>query len=370
MRIGIISYDLSILAGGTQLSLTLGNELQKEGYEVAYACVYEDMKMLSKKFDFKFDFKIYRKKKPIFGRVFVNYNSMLNHSFPIYKMCKDFKPDVIIETGDFPGSLVIPVMLKIPSIHYAIETSYSYEINLLNKFYFMPIKPIEKMIAKKVNVYVISDYAVEIAKKIWSVNATVICPPVNTDVFIPSEKKENIILCVLRFLPPYKFEYMINAFRRLERDDYSLIIIGGLDPENEESFGLLKKYIKNDNNIKLIPNADFELLLEYYKKSKFFWYLYAPYLYSIAIAEGQSVGLPTICFGEGDKPKDIVINRETGYLVKNFDEMIERTRLLIDDESLWEKMSKAARENAVKRLGLDVFMNKFRAAIEEVRNAQ
>lgn len=50
MKIGIITYDLSTLAGGTQLALTLGRELQKEGYKVAYACVYEDLKRAGKKF--------------------------------------------------------------------------------------------------------------------------------------------------------------------------------------------------------------------------------------------------------------------------------------------------------------------------------
>lgn len=30
MKIGIITYEISTLAGGTQLSLTLGSELQKE----------------------------------------------------------------------------------------------------------------------------------------------------------------------------------------------------------------------------------------------------------------------------------------------------------------------------------------------------
>jgi len=48
IRVGILAYDLMSMAGGTNLALTLGNELQKEGHEVAYACVYEDLKMRPK----------------------------------------------------------------------------------------------------------------------------------------------------------------------------------------------------------------------------------------------------------------------------------------------------------------------------------
>ena len=370
MKIGIIAYDLSTLAGGTQLSLTLGNELQKEGYEVAYACVHEDLKNLSKKFDIKSNFEIYKKRRPIFGRTMVNYNSMLNHSFPIYKMCKEFKPDAVIETGDFPCSLVIPTLLKIPTIHYAIETSYMYYTkNALNKLYFMPLQPIEKMITKKAKVCTICDVTAKIIQRIWNVDSTVIYPPVDTDVFAAGEKKENIILCVLRYLAAYKFENMIDAFRDLKRDDYSLIVIGGVDSKNEGYYDSLERYTKKDSNIKLIANADFDLLIECYKKSKFFWLPIAPY-YSIAVAEAQSCGLPTISIDAGSGPREIIINGKTGYLLDNFDEMIEKTKLLIDDESLWKSMSIAARENAVERFGLNVFRNKFREVIEEVKNAR
>lgn len=367
MKIGIIAYDLSTLAGGTQLSLTLGNELQKEGYEVAYACVYEDLKKLSKKFGREFDFEIYKKKRPIFGGAIVNYNSILSHSFPVYKMCKEFKPDVVIETGGLPCSLAIPVLLKIPSIHYALESSYNYaKENIIKKIYFMPIKPIEKMIAKKTTICAISKYTSKIIQRSWNIDADVIYPPVDTDMFIPTEKRDNIILCVLRFRSVYKFENLIDAFRRLNRSDYSLVIIGGLTKENEKYYDFLKDMIKDDDNVTLLPNADFSQLLDFYKKSKFFWFHSGAY-YGIVVAEAQSVGLPTISFGGDSGPGEIIIDGKTGYLVENFDEMIEKTKMLLNDEELWKDMSITARENAVERLGTDVFTNKFREIIGTTR---
>jgi len=367
MKIGIIAYDLSTLAGGTRLSLTLGSELQKEGYEIAYACVYEDLDRLSKKFGYKFNFKIYKMKRPILGRKIVNYNSMFNHSFPIYKMCKEFKPDVVIEIGGFINSLLVPVMLKIPSIHYAHEGSYYYaRKNIINKIYFTPITLIERIIAKKVTICTNSNYTAKIIQRSWNINATVIYPPVDTDVFTPDEERENIILCVLRFLPAYKFENLIDAFRKLKRNDYSLVIIGGLTNENRIYYESLRKYVKDEENIKLIANADFNLLLNYYKRSKFFWFPSGAY-YGIAVAEAQSAGLPTISFGADSGPGEIIINGKTGYLVANFDEMIERTKMLLNDEELWRSMSIAARKNAVERLGLDIFRNKFRDVIEMIR---
>ena len=367
MKIGILAYDLSTLAGGTQLSLTLGSELQKEGYEVAYACVYEDLKRLSKKFGHEFDFEIYKMKRPIFGRMMVNYNSILSHSFPIYKMCKEFKPDVVIETGGLPCSLAIPVLLKIPSIHYALESSYHYaKKNTLNRLYFSPLKPIEQVIAKKTKICAISNYTCKLVRDAWNVDVDVIYPPVDIDLFIPTGKRENLILCVLRFRSVYKFENLIDAFRRLNRSDYSLVIIGGLTKENEKYYDFLKDMIKDDDNVTLLPNADFSQLLDFYKKSKFFWFHSGAY-YGIVVAEAQSVGLPTISFGGDSGPGEIIIDGKTGFLVDNFDEMIEKTEMLLNDEELWKDMSIAARENAVERLGTDVFMNKFREIIGTIR---
>ena len=366
MKIGIITYDLSILAGGTQLSLTLGSELQKEGYEVAYACVYENLTNLSKKFDIKPDFKIYKTKKPILGKVMLTYNSLINHSFPIYKMCKEFKPDVVIETGGFLFSLVIPVLFKIPAIYYCMEPEREYSKgSLLNKLYFIPYKIIEKPILKRVKTCAISAYTGKIIQSFSNSNVTIIYPPVNTEVFTPGEEKENIILCVLRFRSVYKFENLIDAFRRLNRSDYSLVIIGGLTKENEEYYNLLKNMIKDDDNVTLLPNADFSQLLDFYKKSKFFWFHSGAY-YGIVVAEAQSAGLPTISFGGDSGPGEIIIDGKTGYLVENFDEMIEKTKMLLNDEELYKNMSIAARENAMERLGTDVFTNKFRDVINEI----
>ena len=367
LRIGLIAYDLSTLAGGTNLALSLGRELQKEGYEIAYACVYEDFNNLSKKFDIASDFKIYKAKRPILGRMMRTYNSLINHSFPIYKMCKEFKPDIVIETGGFLFSLIIPVLLKIPAIYYCMEPEREYARgSLLNQLYFIPYKIIEKPILDRAKICAISAYTGKIIQNYSDSHVTIIHPPVDTELFTPGKEKENIILCVLRFLSMYKFEKLIDEFRKLNRRDYSLVIIGGLTKENEEYYDFLKDETKNDENITLLPNANFSQLLEYYKKSKIFWFYPGAY-YGIVVAEAQSAGLPTISFGAESGPGEIIIDGKTGYLVNNFDEMVEKTKILLNDEGLWKDMSTAARENSVRRLGTDVFRAKFKEVIENIR---
>ena len=367
MKIGLLAYDLSDIAGGTNLALTLGSELQKEGNDIAYACVYEDLNRISKKFGIKPTFKVFKPQKPVFGKIMKVYNSLLNHSISTYKMCKNFKPDVVIETGGFLFSLAIPLLFGIPAIYYCMEPQMEYSRgSTLKKIYFFPYSIIEKQMLKHVKICAISNYTSRIIQKSCGNDVTIINPPVETNIFTPYANKENIILCVLRFRSSYKFEDLIDAFRRMNQSDYSLVIIGGLTEENETYYDFLNNYVKKDNNIVLLPNADFSQLLDYYKKSKFFWYPIGAY-YGIVIAEAQSAGLPTISFGIYSGPGEKIINGKTGYLVNDFDEIVEKTEILIGNDEFYREMSIAARENAVSRFGTEVFISKFKEVIETMR---
>ncbi|HIH44336.1 MAG TPA: glycosyltransferase family 4 protein [Candidatus Methanoperedenaceae archaeon] len=366
MKIGLLAYDLTTLAGGTNLALTLGRELQKAGHELAYACVYEDLRSLAGKFDVAADFKIYRVGAPVFGKAMKTYNSMLNHSLPIYRMCREFKPDVVIETGGFLLSSAVPVMLGIPTIYYCLEPQREYSRgSFMNRLYFTPYTLIEPYLLKRVKTCAISAYTGRLIRKHSGGEVTVIYPPVDTEIFKPGIEKENIILCVLRFLPGYRFEEMILAFRRLQRTDYSLVIIGGLAKENKGYYDNLRKMIKDDTNITLLPNADFSTLLDYYKKARFFWYPTGAY-YGISVAEAQSAGLPVVSFGGDSGPGEIIIDAGTGFLVKTFDEMVEKSKSLINNRQLRERMSISARENAVSRLGTTTFCTKFNDVIRRI----
>jgi len=368
VKIGLLAYDLSTIAGGTNLALTLGSELQKEGCDIAFACVYEDLNNLAKKFNITSNFKIFKSKTPIFGKVLRVYNSLFNHSFPIYKMCKEYKPDVVIESGGLLLSLVIPVLFRIPAIYYCMEPQMEYSRgSIFKKIYFTPYSIIEKQMLKHVKVCAISNYTGQIIQKSYGCDVTIIHPPAETNIFTPDMNKENIILCVLRFRSVYKFENLIDAFRRMNRSDYSLVIIGGVTEENEAYYNFLNDYIRNDKNINLLPNADFSQLLDYYKKSKFFWYPTGSY-YGIVIAEAQSAGLPSIIFGIDSGPGEIIQDGKTGFCVSSFDEMVEKTLLLIEDTTLLDKMSKSARENAVERFGRQVFVDKFKEVIAELKS--
>ena len=66
-----------------------------------------------------------------------------------------------------------------------------------------------------------------IAKRIWKVyrrEATVICPPVDTETFTPEGPREDFYVCASRMVPYKRMDLIVQAFGELR--DRKLVVIG------------------------------------------------------------------------------------------------------------------------------------------------
>lgn len=376
MKIGILVYDLSIPRGGTKLALSLGKILQNEGHEIVYTCVYENIRLMEQKFGEKYNFKIYSSKFRFLGNKLNNLTALWNHSLPIYKMCKEFNPDLIIEIGGVISSLFVPILLKIPTIHYCmfpasayIYSKYNvYKINLIKNLYLRIFRFLEKFIAKRTtNIIAMCKFSKNIAEKIWKIKCEdIIYPPTNINLFKASKNKKKIILCVARYDPYYKFEKLIKIFNRLKRNDYKFYIVGQSEKDYEINYYNKLNRIKNNKNVRLYTNIDFNKLKKLYSNASIFWYpSWAQY--GLIIAEAQSSGIPVISFGKDRGPNEIILDKKSGYIINNFEDFYKYTKKLIKNKNLWRKMSLAARKNAIKRLSDDEFKKKFIKIINEFK---
>ncbi|MDI6708721.1 MAG: glycosyltransferase [Candidatus Thermoplasmatota archaeon] len=378
MKVGVLQHDLASVAGATRFTFVLGNVLKEVGYEIAYACVRENVKELEKKFGYKFDFLVYKLKKiwvkEVYGPLFVgDIGALVNFVPVVRKLCKEFKPDVII--GVEPLTCFIPpIFMNIPTIYHCTSpvTGYFVTQHLESEHYrgihrvtSFPYRKLEEMITKKITTICYTSEWVK--KKLpypFNKGSVVLSNPVDTDLFKPREKKENIILCVLRFMPEARYGNMIDAFKKLKRDDFSLYIVGGLDSRYIDYYKFLEGKIKNCENIKLLPNADFDTLLQLYQSAKIFWYPISAQ-FGIVLIEAQACGLPIIArdpYKTG--PSEIVDNGVNGFIVDDFDRLVEKTVLLLDDEKKLGQMSKNARKNAVENYSIEAFKKKVVNLIE------
>lgn len=72
----------------------------------------------------------------------------------------------------------------------------------------------------------------------------------------------------------------------------------------------------------------------------------------LALIEAQAAGLPAVVSNVVGN-RDVVVNGKTGFVCDTDEELIKKTRLLIQDSALRQKMGKAAREMAAVRFSVE-----------------
>jgi glycosyltransferase involved in cell wall biosynthesis len=147
---------------------------------------------------------------------------------------------------------------------------------------------------------------------------------IDTDKFFPDldQPKENTILYVGRILPHKGINYLIDAFKLLDRSDYKLKIVGRVYHDRyyqdlqQMSAGLA---------VEFIHDADDKQLIQEYQSAKvtvlpsvhtnlYGDYTPVPELMGFTLLESQACGTPAICTDAGAM-HEFVDDGKTGYVV-------------------------------------------------------
>jgi len=162
------------------------------------------------------------------------------------------------------------------------------------------------------------------------------------------EEREKTILHV-GIYGPKNLETSLKVFNSLCREDKSvrLYVVGGYDESHIELFKSIVEGYDCRNRVIFTGYISKEKLVEFYSKSRV---LIAPSLYesfSYVSLEAQTSGTPVVA--SRAIPPEAVVDGVTGYRipdprdVRSFKEKVEA---LLTDDTLWEEMSRRAREHA------------------------
>jgi len=148
---------------------------------------------------------------------------------------------------------------------------------------------------------------------------------IDTEQFCPdtSIEKEKKILYVGRILPHKGINYLIEAFRLLNRPDYNLIIVGRV---YSEAFYQDLKQLADNLPVEFIHDADDQRLLHEYRTALvtvlpsvhtncYGSYTPVPELMGFTLLESQACGTPVICTDAGAM-HEFVNDGHTGFIVK------------------------------------------------------
>ncbi len=148
---------------------------------------------------------------------------------------------------------------------------------------------------------------------------------IDTDKFCPdpSLAKQNKLLYVGRILPHKGINYLIEAFRLLNRPDYQLTIVGRI---YSEVFYQDLKQMAEGLAVEFIHDADDQRLLYEYRTAKvtilpsvhtncYGDYTPVPELMGFTLLESQACGTPVVCTDAGAM-YEFVDRSRTGFVVK------------------------------------------------------
>lgn len=194
-----------------------------------------------------------------------------------------------------------------------------------------------------------SQFTKQAIDKEYSVNSTVIYPPIDTSLFIPG-KKENIILYIGRFsnLTQLKGQdILIQTFKKLSLPGWKLVLAGGLGVgATPQQFTKLKKMARG-SNIEFITNPSFKKIQELCSAAKIFWSASGYSAdkatqtehFGITVVEAMSSGAVPIITNLGGH-KEIVDHAQNGYLWDSPHQLENLTLDLINHKSLIINLSK------------------------------
>ena len=191
----------------------------------------------------------------------------------------------------------------------------------------------------------------------FGISSKVIYPPIAIDVFYEG-KKEDMILSVGRFsslLQSKRQDVLVKAFKKAKLPNVKFVLAGGTDVGKNESFQRLKTQAKGEN-IKIIENPNFNELKALYAKAKIFWigsgfgvdektFPEKVEHFGMTTVEAMASGCVPIVINKGGQ-KEIIENGVNGFLWEKEEELIGKTKLLLKDNALREKMAKKAKERS------------------------
>jgi len=205
----------------------------------------------------------------------------------------------------------------------------------------------------------------------YSVNSTVIYPPIDTSLFTPG-KKENIILYIGRFsrLTQRKgHDQLIKSFKNLKLDNWKLILAGGMGVgSTDKDISNLKK-LAAGSNIEFVFNPTFSQIQNLCAKGKIFWSASGHSAdkpiqtehFGITVVEAMAAGAIPVITNLGGH-KEIVEDKINGYLWDTPSQLEKITLQLTTDNLQLTTISKAAIARS-KIFDISEFNRKFLALI-------
>jgi len=238
----------------------------------------------------------------------------------------------------------VPLMIPLNE-----EEEWLPKLNPIKKVYTEIFNATSFLLEKKTFYISNSVFIRNILLRKWKINSIVINPPVNVDVFKKlsgNRRRKNIVITISR-IKWNKGLSKIPSIARKTSSNVKFIIIGTL---KGSSRNLIKYIIKKSkrlgvgNKVKILLDLKFSDMLEIISKAKAYLHTMANEAFGISIVESMAAGCVPIVPRKGGPWTDILDESQGiyGFAYENMDEAAYFIDNIIENDSLWRRISEAA----------------------------
>jgi glycosyltransferase involved in cell wall biosynthesis len=339
MRAAIYNPYLDTLGGGERYTMAFAGVLANNGYRVDIQ--WKDQK-IKKKLENRFGIKL--------KSVDINFIDDIKRGDG-YDIC------FWISDGSIPT-----LKARRNFLHFQMPFMDVNGKSLLNK---MKLFRVEKVICN-------SKFTKKFIDEEYGVDSVVLYPPVDVEKIKP-KRKENIILSVGRFsqlTQAKRQDVLVTAFKRLSGSKsntfkgetfkgrgWRLVLAGGTEIGAEEYVAELKEMAEGFP-IEIIESPNFKIIKDLFGKAKIFWSASGYGVdekkepkkvehFGIVTAEAMAAGAVPLVYNAGGH-KEIITDGTDGFLWLNLGQLLTKTKKLISDKSLLNRVLKATKEKSKK----------------------
>jgi len=379
LRAALTVYNANFLGGGNKFTAALATSLAGAGFNIALCagnrpipgrCHRELLEVR----------RLYTARPLRPTRRAKLYSSTALVALALKRCMKNFRPDIVINADSPPAvfSLIRKEKTKfIQYVHWPTELQayrHSMLLELYRAFYWgLHYRALRRLDAAVCN----SQFTGNIARIMWRSEVPadrfhVIYPPADVTKFqsIYVDRKKKI--CYVGRLDENKgIDIVIDAYLKVHENhpDLELEIAGAVNPGDVYTTAYYPKLrdkvfklAKREITLRLNPSDD--EIVNIYKSSRIFANYNPGEHLGICLIEAQAAGTVPIA-AKGGGQIETVDDGETGFLVKDREEMADRMELLLEDDLTLKRMSEKAMEKA-RFFSTEAFASKWRDLIEDI----
>ena len=291
-----------------------------------------------------------------FANIDVNQKGFIGRMRNIYKLSSITKEYDLFINNTYSSSLPARAKVNIYSCMFPMkfEHSGSSLIGLFRRLFF------NKFLMSYDIVLAISQYTQKWIDNYWKVNSYVLYPPVKIEKKSINRNKDNIIINVGRFFVSghnKKQDVMVKAFIEMcdkgWAGDWKLVLVGRRHFDEASS-----RYVQSLEDaakgypIELRYDANAGELQNLLDRAKIYWHatgygevsnIYPERFehYGLSTIEATQFGAVPVVFNAGGQP-EIINHAKNGFLWNTTNELIDYTKLLMDNDSMWNDLSSTA----------------------------